>query len=182
MKSLAALLAATLVTTLALGGCASATRGFPREHAELVTWYIEDVAHGVARRSQELELSDTTPAMERIASWAAGSDVRGVQTSPYHLAARRERWSVLHTLLRSGMVVVLDSGLVAARPDLDRGDLDYVLPLVDAENHDRRSLDSLVLTMSNAGVEETKRYRTASAQARLRLDEQAGARRWTGKR
>jgi hypothetical protein len=178
MRALTVLLAAAL----AVAGCGPAVRGLPVEHAELVAWYIEDVAHGTARRSQELELAEPTPAMERIAAWAAGSEVRGVHAPPHHLATRLERWSVLRTLLRSGMVVVLDSGLVAARPGLERGDLDYVLPLVDAENHDRRSLDALILTISEAGVDETRRYRLASVQARLRLDEQAGARRWPSRR
>lgn len=175
-------LIAVVAVTLALAGCGSTSRGFPSAQAELVAWYIEDVAHGVDRRSQELELAEPTPAMTRIAAWAAGNEVRGIRTLPYHLSARRERWSVMRTLLRSGMVVVLDSALVAARPGLERGDLDYVLPLVDAENHDRRSLDVLVLTLSESGVDDTKRYRTASIQARLHLDEQAGARRWPAKR
>jgi len=54
----------------------------------------------------------------------------------------------------------------------------YILPVVDAENQDRRSLDALIVSMSNSNHDGAKRWVTTTAAARLALDTKAGATHW----
>jgi hypothetical protein len=170
---------------LLLAGCGP-VRDLDREECTTVAWYIEDLAHGQERRPGELALVDGSAAMARIATWAAGGSAP--DRLPSQLESRRMRWSVLRALFRQRLAVVLEhgpeSGLVAGRPDLSHDDQAMVLPVVDAENQDRRNLDGLILTIAHARAGTGRLYREQLLRARLQLDREGGAEVWpmTGSR
>lgn len=156
-------------------------RGLSRDHIDLVTWFIEDVAHGNVRNPQELVLPDSSEEMERIATWLAGDNVRDKYQPPRQVAARRDRWPALKALFLQSQAVVLDDGLVGANPQASKDDQAYALPIVDAENRDRRALNALVISMAKADHAAAKIWLARSTAARLTLDVQGGAKRWAGK-
>ena len=169
-----------LLLALMLWGC-SEPRGLPPENMDLVAWYIEDQVHGNARKPEELVLTTSTPEMEKVAGWLSGTTVRDQHISPRHLESRRLRWPAIKALFLEGHVVVLNDGLVAAIPSLPKEDQAYVFPVIDSENIDRRHIDALMISMINADSTETKQWLARSAAARIALDVQAGAKRWTRK-
>lgn len=171
---------AALSLLIWFSSCAE-SRALPPEHADLIAWYIEDVAHGNVRKSDELVLTPSSDAMERVATWLAGGMVRDQHIPPRQVASRRERWPALKALYLQGLVVVLDDGLVAATPTLAKEDQAYVLPVIDSENLDRRSINALVISMVQADRNEASLWLARSATARIALDTQAGAKRWVGK-
>jgi hypothetical protein len=167
----------TLIVLMAFTACGT-VRGLSNDHAELVAWYIEDVARGTPRNPDELVLPMTTPEMARIASWLAGSKIKDKQVQPRQIDERQKRWSAIHSLFIQGEVVVLSDGLLAPAPALSRADQIYILPVVDAENLDRRSLDALIISMSNSDHDGAKKWVATTAAARLALDTKAGATHW----
>ncbi len=158
-------------------GCSS-TRGLENNHAELVAWYIEDVVRGTARQPTELQVTNSNQALERVAGWLLGGDVKGTHIHPNQIQDRMRRWSALRTLFIQGHVVVLQDGLVAPAQKLLREDKAYVLPVVDAENQDRRSIDALIISMSDADRPAARQWLDQAAKARVTLDKQAGAQVW----
>ena len=169
-----------LLAALLGAGCAS-SRALPRAHVELIAWYVEDLAHGNQRRPDELRVPDAGPQLQRIAAWADSNHLQGEAQPPPHVAGRRERWPALSALFRSHLVVVLPAGLVAARPDLEREDRALALAVVDAENHDRRTLDAVLLSMISADDRVAGAYLEAVARARVESDVRGGAEVWQGK-
>lgn len=169
-----------LVLALMLNSCGE-PRGFPRENMDLVAWYIEDQIHGNSRRPEELNLTTSTPEMEKVATWLRGTMVRDQHIFPRHLDARRQRWPAIKALFQEGHVVVLDDGLVAAIPSLSKEIQAYVFPVIDSENHDRRYIDALVISMIDADRVDAQSWLARAAAARIALDVQAGAQRWVGK-
>jgi len=161
-------------------GCGDA-RGVNTTEVDLVAWYIEDVVHGSARNPQELVLPGSSAEMERIATWLAGGTVREQYFPPRQVASRRERWPVLKALFRQGQAVVLDDGLVAANPQVSKDDQTYALPIIDAENLDRRSINAVLISMAKADHAAAKVWIAHTADARIALDTQGGAKRWVGK-
>jgi hypothetical protein len=153
-------------------------RGLPPDQMDLVAWYIEDVAHGNARDPGELVLPDAGEAMSKIAIWLAGGQVRDQHIPPKQLETRRDRWPALRSLFLQGQVVALEDGLVAPSPGLDSDDRLYVLPVVDAENHDRRNIDALVIGLSAADHAAARHWLGRSSTARHALDLQHGAKAW----
>jgi hypothetical protein len=167
----------TLLLLGSLNSCGT-TRGLSNEHADLVAWYIEDVIRGAPRQSDELVLSESTPAMTKIAGWLAGSDIKGKQIQPRLIENRQKRWSSIHSLFSQKLAVVLNDGLLAPAPGLSQSDQRYIFPLVDAENMDRRSIDALVISMSDCNRDDAKRFVSIMAAIRLSLDTKAGAQHW----
>jgi hypothetical protein len=172
---------------LLLAACGD-IRPFQPDERELVAWFIEDVAHGLPRRVDELKLPAPSAPMARLAAWAGGGavkewhaddQVRGDYLPPQRLAARRTRWPALRALFAARQVVVLGNGLVAARPDLPAADAAAVLPVVDDENQDRRSLDALLASVDGEGGPAVREFLGLVARARAQLDRQAGAEPWT---
>jgi hypothetical protein len=167
--------------------CAS-QRELSVDECDLGAWFIEDVAHGHARRPEELEVDAPSVEMRRLTAWLSGGTQGRYQAggarSPedYHppgpLAARANRWSNLHALFLAHQVVVLPSGLVAARPDLSADDTIMALPVVDHENLDRRALDALVAGMCAPGSYALRIWLDHAAAARVQLDLQGGAELW----
>jgi hypothetical protein len=178
--TLGALLALLACLPFAVTGC-GAVRGVDNDNIDLVTWFIEDVAHGQTRNPQELVLPNSSEEMERLATWLTGTSVRDQYHPPRQLASRRDRWSVIKALFRQEQAVVLDDGLIAANPLLSKDDQSYALPIIDAENLDRRALDALVIAVAKAEHAQAKVWLARSRAARLALDVQGGARRWVGK-
>lgn len=174
------LLIALACSPLLLPACGE-PRGMSRDHIELVTWFIEDVAHGNVRNPQELVLPDSNDELERIASWLAGGSERDQYQPPRQIASRRDRWPVLKALFLQSQAVVLDDGLVGANPQQSKEDQAYALSIIDAENLDRRALDALVISMARANHSAAKIWLARSTAARLTLDTQSGAQRWIGK-
>ena len=174
------MLALLLFAAWVLTGCGE-PRGVTGEQIDLVAWYIEDVAHGQTRNPQELKLSDRTPEMDNIATWLAGASLREQHQPPRQLASRRDRWPEVKALFAQGHAVVLDDGLIGANPKSTREDQTYALPIVDAENRDRRSLDALLISLSKCDRAEAKIWVARMAAARVALDVQGGAKRWVGK-
>ncbi len=175
-----AMLALLACLPFVLTGCGAA-RGVNNDNIDLVTWFIEDVAHGQTRNPQELVLPNSSEEMERLATWLTGTSVGDQYHPPRQLANRRERWSVIKTLFRQGQAVVLDDGLIAASPQLPKDDQAYALPIIDAENLDRRALDALVIAVAKAEHAQAKVWLAHSSAARLALDVQGGATRRVGK-
>lgn len=155
--------------------CAGAPRTFTADEAESVAWFVEDVARGNERRPEELSPIQPSDGMRQVAVWAAGSRVRGRYIPPRPLEARRNRWPALHSLFTQALALSLDNGLVAGRPDLSRDDRAYVLSIIDDENHDRRAIDAVVLSASQADETVAQRYMVLTTSARVKLDRDAGA-------
>ena len=156
-------------------------RGVSSDDIDLVTWFIEDVVHGNSRNPQELVLPDSSEEMERLAGWLADGQARDRYQPPPQVASRRDRWPVLKALFLQGQAVLLDDGLVAASPQLEKDDRAYTLPIIDAENHDRRTIDALIISLARADRSQAKVWLARSVAARLALDVQGGAKRWVGK-
>lgn len=174
------LLAAFVLSPLLISGCGG-PRGVVSDDIDLVTWFIEDVVHGNQRNPQELVLPDSSEEMERLATWLAGTSIRDQYHPPLQVAARRDRWPALKALFRQGQAVVLDDGLVAANPQVAKEDQSYALPIVDAENLDRRAIDALVIGLARADRSQAGLWVARAAAARIALDTQGGAKRWVGK-
>lgn len=170
---------ATLLVLLLLAvACGSAPRRelTPRE-AELVAWWCEDVARGLARSPGELRIEQSSAALERVANWAGTRSAIG--DLPLQLSARRARWPVVRSLLRQGILVVVEPGLVAVRPDAPADERSLAQPVADTENQERRTLEALVLSLAQPDDGTTRRYRAALRKARMELDQAAGGTVWT---
>ena len=57
-------------------------------------------------------------------------------------------------------------------------DLSMITPLIDAENNDRRTIDGLIIATATLSGSAVDRYRQQAANARLELDQAAGAVVW----
>lgn len=156
-------------------------RNLTRDEAEIVAWYVEDVAHGIPRRPEELRLVEGSQRVGRIADWMMGNDIRGVREPPALLQARRNRLQLVSNLMKQGLIVAApDSGLLAPRPGLELVEREVAEPIVDSENRDRRSLDGIILSMADAPKAITERYLAVVRRARLELDARSGATIWKG--
>jgi len=163
---------------LAVSACAGGPRRelTPRE-AELAAWWCEDVAHGHQRTAGELRTEDASAALQRLATWAETHSSLG--DLPQQLASRRARWPVVRSLLGQGLLVMVEPGLIAVRPDASAEERSLVQPVVDSENQERRTLEALILSLTQPDDAITRRYRAALRAARLELDQAGGGRRWT---
>ena len=168
-----------LIALLALAACGgSPRREFVAGEADLVAWWCEDVARGHARSAGELRTEDSSAALERVAAWAGTRSAVG--DLPQQLAARRARWPVVRSLLRQGLLVLVEPGLVAVRPDASADDRSLAQPVADAENQERRTLEALVLSLAQPDDATTRRYRAALRAARIGLDQGVGGTLWAG--
>ncbi len=168
---------------IVLAGCIG-TRGLRDDEADIAIWYVEDLSHGNPRLPGEIRLVDGSEAMADVARLLAGSEQNGEVMPPHMLSARQQRWPSLKALFRSGFaVVVVDGphrGLVAPSKDLSGTDLAMAIPIIDAENNDRRTLDALIISTAQYDASRQRRFRAAAANVRVALDTAAGAKPWTG--
>lgn len=159
---------------LLAAGCGAARRDLDGEETRLVAWWVEDVARGMPRSADELATTDPSAALARVHEWAS--------SKPPQLRNRRNRWAAICPLMISGTIVAVEPGLLGVDPSADPGEATLARGLVDAENSDRRMLDSIVLSLVKADPRGSARYRGDVAAARRALDQRAGARPWTGGR
>jgi hypothetical protein len=172
-------IAAAAILVLALVACAGSARELRSDEARLVAWWIEDVAHGRPRDPAELATTDASAPLDRVRDWLRGTrTAAGAWRAPPRLHARLTRWPVVRALLHRGIVVLAGDGLIAVDPRATPGDRALAQTLVDAENDDRRVLETTVLSVADAGSAATRRLRVALAQARAELASQAGGKRY----
>lgn len=175
MRRLPLLLAA--VVFVAATGCREAApRELRADEARLVAWWFEDVARGRPRNAGELQTEGGSAALARVASWAGRGSAAG--DLPQQLAARRARWPAVRGLCRAGVLVVVEPGLLALHPDAPETQRELAQRIADAENADRRTLETLTLTIAQPDAAVTRRFRAELRDARVQLDGEAGARRW----
>jgi len=135
--------------------------------AEVVAWWVEDVAHGLPRVPGEIALVDAGPSDAAIARWASGSNVSGRWIPPVQLASRRTRWPALAAALSEGTVLRWDAdGLVVPARTVTPSRRTEIETLVDSENADRRFLDGLILVLGSPDPQVERIYRHAIQSAR----------------
>lgn len=174
LRPLAALVV-VLVVVLACSACSGPARELRSDEARLVAWWIEDVAHGRVRDPGELAIAGGSAPLDRVREWARGAQVGDQWRAPTRLETRLTRWPVLRALLGRGIVVLAGDGLIAVEPRASAGDRALAQALVDAENDDRRVMETTVLSIADAGPQATRRLRAELAQARDELAGEAGA-------
>jgi len=162
-----------LVCVLLLGGCDDRTTWRDSEGA-IVGWWVEDVAHGIPRRPDELSLVDGSQKQLRLARWAQGSDIYGTHVWPRVLADRVSRHAELTSLASLSLIVRTPGGFLRPRPGISIDERDLVAATISAENADRRELDALVLTLTDAQEDASQAYLQAVVEARHQLDEAMG--------
>ena len=168
------LLLITLVVLTACGG--GPRRELAPQEADLVAWWCEDIARGHQRSAGELRTEHASAALARVATWAGTRSPSG--DLPQQLATRRARWPVVRSLLEQGVLVLVEPGLVAVRPDASADERSLAQPVADSENQERRTLEALVLSLAQPDDAVTRRYRSALRAARFTLDQGAGGTRW----
>ncbi len=166
-----------MIVAVALCGCAGSARELRGDEARLIAWWLEDVAHGRPRDPDELATSAGSAPLARVREWTRAINVAGQWRPPLRLQARQTRWPVLRALLGRGIVVLARNGLVAVEPQADARDRALAQSLVDAENDDRRVLETTVLSIADAGPAATRDLRAALVRARETLAIEAGGRR-----
>ena len=173
------LVALPLAAVLVLSGCMRTRPGVQFDELRVLANWIEDTTHGIPRRSGELELFDASAEYTQAAQWAAGSHIGDQQRPPPQIQARISRAPALAAALRS-QVVLIDGkqGLVGPAPGLSGAEFLLAAQIADAENHDRRTSDAIVLSRTQASAEAAASYREAARVARVALDTAAGGHLW----
>lgn len=167
------------VILFALGGCTRTRPGVQPDELRIIANWIEDTAHGIPRRTGELELIEASAEYTQVAQWAAGSQIGDRQRLPPQIQARIDRASALAAALRSRIVLIdRQKGLLGPAPELTGAEFLLAAQIADAENHDRRTGDALVLSRSTASTEAAGWYREAVRDARVALDLAAGGNTW----
>ena len=163
------------VASLALAGCARSHPGIQPEELRITARWCEDVARGIPRRPGELELVEASVQQRQLAQWLAGDDISGRFVPPHRLRERAARWLSVAAGLRSGVLLRdQERGLVGPAPTLSPGDFTLAAALADAENHDRRTLDALILSRVTASRGAERWYADAVLAARREADAAAG--------
>jgi hypothetical protein len=173
-------LAGMLLLLSAIPACQGIRRDFTFDEAELVAWYVEDVAHGALRRPEELITASPSEGLLQIAQWARGrstGEAADLSQQPRQLEARRRRWPVLRGMITGGLVTVAAGGRLVLAGQATPHERDLVLGIISDEERERDAIDVLVLNFSHAGNAAARRYRDAVFRARQRHDRQAAA--WT---
>jgi DNA-binding protein YbaB len=158
-----------------LAGCGTRLT-MTRDQVSLVAWYVEDLAHGLNRNDGELDAESTSVALQKVAAWLASrTDEKRQRHLPRQLEQRRQRWPALRALLREKVVLPEATGLVTLSTTADKSSDEVVLAqeLITAENQDRRMLDLMVLSLTDADDRTARNYAETMRQARQTLDKQA---------
>ena len=164
-----------MLASLALAACARSHPGIQPEELRITARWCEDVARGIPRRPGELELVEASAQQWQLAQWLAGDDISGRFVPPHLLRERAARWPSLAAGLRSGVLLRdQERGLVGPAPTLSPADFTLAAALADAENHDRRTLDVLILSRVEASSGAESWYAEAVLAARREADAAAG--------
>lgn len=170
-SALRVLLAALVVFCV---GCGP-RRDLTRDQVGFIVWYAEDVAHGRNRDEKELDAESPSIALQKASAWLAGRiDEHRQRHLPLQLEARRGRWPALRALVRENIVATQPTGLLAlnAKPGADEDEIALAKDLIAAENQDRRMLDLMILSMTDADDRTTRLYAETMRKARQQLDKQ----------
>jgi hypothetical protein len=164
---------------LVLPGCTRTRAGVQFEELRIIANWIEDTTHGIPRRTGELELLEASTEYSQAAQWVAGNQIGDQQRLPPQIVARINRAAALAAALRS-QVVLIDGkqGLIGPAPGLSGSEFLLAAQIADAENHDRRTSDAIVLSRCRATVEAEQFYRQAVREVRVALDTASGGRLW----
>jgi len=156
---------AGLLALLALlaGGC-DRPRRLTADEVDHVCWYVEDVAHGVERDHRELEYTDGSRGLERIAGWARGTRRdRRLIAQPQPLRDRLERWPGLAAALSLGQIACDSQGhLVFVEPTPARLRAELA-PALQAENLDRDTTGELILRLGNLRADSLRARRLVAS-------------------
>ena len=172
----------SLLLALGLSSCAMQREILQTDELQRVVWYMEDVAHGLPRHSDELVYEDASAALQRLARWASGDQRDGVQVAhPPPLAARRARWSLLQEALSQGLLAYSESGQLHLRQASDDRQQRQLRRAVEQENLDRASTAELLLGLGElrAAPRRSQAAIAAFQQARRHHAVLAGGHLWT---
>ena len=168
-----------LVAVIALSSCTRTRPGVQPEEVRILANWIEDTVHGIPRRPGELELLEASADYQQAAQWAGGSQIGDQRRLPPQIQSRITRAVALAAALRSRVVLIdRTHGLIGPAPDLTGAEFLLAAQIADAENHDRRTGDAVVLSRSRASAEAALWYREAVREARVALDLAAGGNAW----
>ena len=179
IRLVTSLILALVLGVVVLNGCTRTRPGVQPEEMRILANWIEDTVHGIPRRAGELELLEASNEFQQAAQWAGGSQIGDQRRLPPQIQSRITRASALAAALRSRVVLIdRQQGLIGPAPDLSGAEFMLAAQIADAENHDRRTGDALVLSRSTASAEAALWYREAARQARVALDLAAGGNAW----
>jgi hypothetical protein len=153
----------SLAMLLVLGACSAPPRDLSGDEAKRIAWWCEDWSHGIPRDVGELRTDDASAGLLRIADWAAAAET---SSAKHHLRQRRQRWPVVQGLLRSGILVSTEEGLLALAPGQVGDTANLAQAVADSENQDRRTVEVLCLTMAQTDERMTPALKRAFAEAR----------------
>ena len=162
-----------------------------RQRGEGVAGEIEDfqrISQGkyfagkFSQASRKIELFGASAEFTQAAQWAMGNTIRERRMPPQQIQARITRAPALKAALRS-QVVHIDArqGMVGPAPQLTGADFVLAAQIADNENRDRRTIDAVVLSRSEASSEAAAWYREAAREARVAHDLTAGGTEWPAK-
>lgn len=160
------------IVVLLLSACASRATVDPTTLA----WWIEDSAHGLPRRIEEL--MTTPPPSPELLTFLSGNLANGLQQPPLQIARRAVRRSALQRAFKEGRLRLHD-GEVGPEPQLRGTERRLAEDLADAENGDRRTIDVLVMSLAGLDEENARRYRDVIQGIRTRQDLADGGKPWT---
>ena len=167
------------LVVVALCGCTRTRPGIQADELRILANWIEDTVHAIPRRVGELELLQASNEYRQAAQWASGSQIGDQRRLPPQIKSRITRGGALAAALRSGVVLIdRKQGMVGPAPELTGAEFLLAAQIADAENHDRRTGDAVVLSRSTASVEAAGWYREAVREARVALDLAAGGSEW----
>jgi hypothetical protein len=170
-----------LLPAVLLAGCLRTYPGATPDELTYTARWIEDAAHGIPRRPGELDLDASTPELAQVAAWLTGGPYSDRHPLPHQIADRLARRPAITSALRNGVLLIdPERGLLGPSPHLASAEFGLAAGLADAENHDRRSADAIVLARSACGETAAQRYTAAVIAARVALDTADGGRRWDG--
>lgn len=165
------------VIALGLVACARTQVGFTSEESRITARWIEDVAAGLERQPGELRLRPATKEMTALAAILIHGTGPGRWTAVDPVEARRQRRKELDGLLAKGEILMDgEAGLVGPAPGLAEDQVLIVSAIADAENRDRRLIDALVLSCTQASGQAAETYLATAREERRIRDLTAGGR------
>jgi hypothetical protein len=162
-----------LLVLLALSaGCAARpASAWQPEQAEAAAWWIEDIAHGVARDPGELDFIAGGSGAGRVAQWASGSRFNERWVPPRRLDSRQQRWPRLRKALVEQHILPDQEGRLSVAPGAPPARRAALADLIAEEHADRVFLDGLILVLGSPDPEVEQVFRAALRSARRMHDQ-----------
>lgn len=160
-----------------LNGCNNNTRSYNIHDQEIRTlsWFIEDLCHGVTRDVNELIQPHSSISLSRITIWlrsAHNSDQDSQQQWPLRINKRIARWKILKSGLASTAITVTQQGTLVLKKNCSELEHKLYNHSITQENHDRLSIDHLLLQHSGLPTRSKRALQLLAAlrQSRIQLD------------